>query len=163
MPANPNWARWVFASVAVYLKQVAEDANVPVIVEGLDDRADAFQRATDRVEIRINGPFTREPSKGYFLLQVDVNVLLTSRYDDEKNLYTPIKYLGLFHEAMDSVIPVFKFGLEPGDDEDEQIGCLSPRVGRNESVRVLHFGQIDKTDRVKQSAVDARYFMELTE
>lgn len=162
MPANPNWVRWIFASLAHYLKEVATDANLPAIVEGLDDRDDAFMHATDRVEIRINGPFTQEQSRGYHRVLVDANVLLSSRYDDSKNGYALHKFLGLFHEAMDMVIPVFKFGLEPGDDES-QIGCLSPRAGKNDSVRVIHFGQIEKTDRLKQSMVDARFIMYLNE
>jgi len=164
MPANPNWARWIFASLAHHLKEVATDANLPVIVEGLDDRADAFMQATDRLEIRINGPYTNELSKGYHRVLVDANVLLSSRYDGaQKNGYSHLKFIGLFNEAMDMVIPVFKFGLEPGDDENSQIGCLSPRPGKNEAIRVLHFGQIEKTDHVKQSAVDARFIMYLNE
>ena len=38
MSANPNWARWVFASVATFLKQVAQSQQLAVLVEGLDDR-----------------------------------------------------------------------------------------------------------------------------
>lgn len=157
MPANANWARWVFASVADYLKEIATDASLPVIVEGLDDRSDAFMQASDRAEIRINGPFTSEVSKGYHRVWVDANVLLTSRFDGSaKNGYSHLKFLGLFHEALDNGIPVFKYGLEVGDDSS-QIGCLSPRTGKQDAVRVLHFGQIEKTDRVKQSIVDARF------
>ena len=164
MPANPNWARWIFASVADYLKEVAVDADLPVIVEGLDDRDEAFNSATDRAEIRINGPFTQELSRGFYQISVDANVLLSSRLDGaKKNGYAIHKFLGLFHEAMDDVIPIFKHGLEDGDDSEVQIGCLTPRPGKNDAVRVLHFGQIDKTDRLKQSAVDARYIMELSE
>jgi hypothetical protein len=164
MPANPNWVRWIFASVAVYLKEVATDAELPSLVEGLDDRDDAFMHATDRVEIRINGPFTQETSRGCYRIFVDANVLLSSRYDGaKKNGYQIHKFAGLFHEAMDSVIPVFKHGLEPGDDSDVQIGCLSPRPGKNDSVRVIQLGQIEKTDRVKQSMVDARYIMYLND
>jgi hypothetical protein len=170
MPANSNWARWIFASVAKTLKEVATDASIPVLVEHLDERSETFMRASDRVEIRITGPFTQEQSQGYFRIYVDVNVLLSSRYDgSKKNQYTILKYAGLFHEAMDMPIPVWNYGNEPGDfvddDPDTQVflGCLSPRPGNSESVRVFNFGQIDKTDKLKQSAVDARYVMYLSE
>ena len=43
------------------------------------------------------------------------------------------------------------------------LGCLLPRSGRNQAVRVLNFGQIDPVDKIKQTEVDARYVMELTE
>ena len=150
MPAaNPNWARWVFASVATYMKEVAKQASIPVLVEGLDERTDALMKATDRCEVRISGPFSRELSHNYF------------RLEESKNRYGILKIIGDFQEAMDCNIPVYKYGDEPGDDESASIGCLAPRSGRNDSIRVLHFGQIDPTDRLKQSMVDARYVMEL--
>lgn len=170
MPANPNWARWIFASVADHLKAVATDNNIPVLVEHLDERTPTFMQATDRCEVRITGPFSQEISHGYHRIWVDANVLLTSRYDGQKkNAYAILKNAGQFHEAMDETIPVWNYGNEIGDfvedDEETQvfIGCLSPRPGRNDSVRVFNFGQTDKTDKLKQTAVDARYVMYLTE
>ena len=163
MAANPNWARWIFHSVADYLKEVATDADLPVLIEHFDERSAAFEHATDKAEIRITGPFDQELSKGYHRIYVDVNVLLTSRYDGaKKNAATIIKYAGYFHEAMSEPIPVWNFGGEPGDyveaDPDTHLflGCLNPRPGRNESVRVMHFGQIDKINKIKQSEVDTR-------
>ncbi len=179
MAANPNWARWIFHSVASQLKDVATEAHLPCLVEHFDERTAAFERATDRAEIRITGPFDQELSKGYHRIYVDVNVLLTSRYDGAgKNAATILKNAGLFHEAMSEPIPVWNFGGEPGDyveaidpdDPDDPnlatqvfLGCLTPRPGRNDSVRVMNFGQLDNVDKIKQTEVDARFVMELTE
>jgi hypothetical protein len=170
MAANPNWSRWIFHSVADYLKQVATEASLPVLIEHFDERTAQFEHASDRAEIRITGPFDQELSKGYHRIYVDVNVLLTSRYDGaKKNAATILKYAGLFHEAMSLPIPVWNFGGEPGDyvasDPDTQVhlGCLVPRPGNNNSIRVLHFGQLDKVDKIKQTAVDARYVLYLNE
>ena len=58
---------------------------------------------------------------------------------------------------MDAPIPIFKYGNEPGDDETVCIGVMEPRKNRGEAVRVMHFGQADLTNRIKQSLVDARY------
>ncbi len=162
MSANPNWARWVFASVATYLKQVAQSQQIPVLVEGLDDRTTEFMEATDRCEIRITGPFTKELSHNYFQIEVLVNVLFLSRYEEQKNQYAIIQKMGVFHEAMDGAIAVYEYGSQPGDDEHALVGCLSPFQGRNDAIRVMHFGQITPTDRIKQSMVDARYRMELS-
>jgi hypothetical protein len=161
MSANSNWARWVFASVASYLKQVAQEANLAALVEGLDERTTEFMEATDRCEIRITGPFTREASHNYFYVEVVVNVLFVSRYEEQKNQYAIIQKMGVFQEAMDGAIAVYRHGHQPGDDEHALVGCLSPVQGRNDAIRVLHFGQVDPTDRLKQSMVDARYRMEL--
>lgn len=163
MPANPNWTRWIRASVGQYLMDVANDATLPTIIEELDDRSEAYMQASTRAEIRINGPFTREISHGYHRVWVDVNVLVTSRRDGEKNGYEHLRYLGLFHEAMDQDIPIFMFGDQPGDcteddpEDCEEIACLRPRDGKNDSINVLSFGQINSTDAVIQNAVDARY------
>jgi hypothetical protein len=162
MPANPNWARWVFASVATYLKEVAADAEIPVLIEGLDERTTEFMSATDRCEVRITGPFTREVSHEWFQIEVLVNVLFVSRYEEQKNQYAIIQKTGVFQEAMDGPIAVRKYGAGPDDDEHALVGCLSPVQGRNDAIRVMHFGQITPTDRLKQSMVDARYRMELS-
>jgi hypothetical protein len=112
--------------------------------------------------VRITGPFTKEVSHNYFHLEVVVNVLFQSRYDEGKNQYDIIKKIGVFHEAMDGSIAVYKYGNEVGDDENELVGCLSPARGRSDTIRVLHFGQIDPTDKLKQSMVDVKYVMELS-
>ena len=162
MSANPNWARWVFASVATYLKGIATSEQLPVLIEGLDDRTTEFMEATDRCEVRITGPFTKELSHNYFQVEAVVNVLFLSRYEEEKNQYAVMHKIGVFHEAMDGAIAVYKYGNEQGDDEHALVGCLSPVQGRNDAIRVMHFGQVDPTNRIKQSMVDARYRMELS-
>jgi len=47
--ANRNWTRWIHASVAKYLKQVAVTNEIPVLIEGIDDRDQGFMEAPDRV------------------------------------------------------------------------------------------------------------------
>jgi hypothetical protein len=166
--AKKDWARWVFASVVSAMKEVAGELNLPALVEHLDERTEAFMRAGDRAEIRVTGPFLRELSKDYYRLSVDVNILLTGRFDGEdKNAYDIVRYAGAFQDAMDAPIAVWNYGNQPGDYSDGDpatqvfLGCLLPRSGRNDSVKVMHFGQIDPVDKIRQSEVDARYVMEL--
>jgi hypothetical protein len=161
-----NWARYVFASVADYFKEVASDNNLPVLVDHLDERTEALMKETDRAEIRITGPFLKHTSKGYYVVFVDVSVLLVSRYDgSRKNAYDILKYAGAFQQAMDSPIAIWNFGGEPGDfdedDEDTQvfIGCLNPRPGA--SVQVLNFGQVDAVEKIKMTEVNMKYTTEL--
>ena len=160
MGVNPNWARWAFASVATRLKHVAKEANIPALVEGLDERTTAFMESPMRVEIRMSGPFTKELSKDYYELGVDINLLFTSRYETNGNQYDIIRIVGIFHEAVDDVIPMKRYGDQPGDDES-LVGCLMTRTGKNDAVRVFHFGQTDQTDRQKQVMIDARHVLYL--
>lgn len=158
MPANPNWARWIFASIAKNLNDVATANDIPAIVEGIDDDTDSDTEATDHVEIRISGPFTKK-LQGEYQIQMDVNVLLTSRFDGrKKNRHAILTNAGIFHEAMDQAILIYKYGVSVGDD-NSYLGCLVPRSGKSGIVRVIHFGKIDPTDKVRQSVVDARYEM----
>jgi len=162
MSANPNWTRWIFASLATYLKQVAEDNDIEALIEGVDDRTDAIMNATEHVEIAITGPFSREMSRNYYELKVGVRVLIQSRMDNPpKNRYSPQRIAGIYHEAMDAVIAVYRYGTDSEDDR-LLLGCLSPARGRNDALRVFHFGQMTPTDRLRQSMVDCWYVMELT-
>jgi hypothetical protein len=63
---------------------------------------------------------------------------------------------------MDGAIAVYKYGNGPDDDESQLVGCFSLASGRNDAIKVIHFGQIDPTTRLKQSMVDARYVMEIS-
>ncbi len=164
--SNPNWNRWILASLADYFKGTANGLNLPVLVETLDQRTQAFMDVGDRAEVRITGPFMRELSKSYYQAYVDVNVLLTSRYDSRANAYDIVRYAGVFQAAMDQPITVWNYGSEPGDyvesDPTSQvyIGYLLPRFGQPE--RTMHFGQIDTVDHLRQTEVEARYLIELT-
>jgi hypothetical protein len=164
MPANKNWARWIHASIGTFLQETAEDISIPIIIEGLIERDDTFMRATDRIEARVNGPYTQELSKGYHRVYVDVNIIVNSQMGGvTKNVYKLDEILGVLHNAMDGVLAVYRLGTGPEDDSDSLLGCLSPRPGKNDSIRVIHFGQIDTNDRLKQGMVDARYVMYLNE
>ena len=76
--ANPHWPRWIFASAADYFKQAADGIELPILIEGIEEREAEKMRANDHVEFRINGPAVTELSRGYFRLDVDVNLLLTA-------------------------------------------------------------------------------------
>ena len=96
---------------------------------------------------------------GEYRVQMDINVLLTSRFDGkQKNRHLLLTNAGLFHEAMDQPLKVYKYGSAVGDD-DSYLGCLTPRSGKNDTIRVIHFGKVDPTDKIRQSAIDARYEM----
>lgn len=160
-PANLNWSRWVFASIATYIEGIAQTNNIPLYIEGLSERTDAFQTADERAELRINGPWTQEVSAGVFRLWSDVNILLISQYGGSvKNAYACEVNLGIFQNALDQCIPLFKYGTKPQDDQT-QFGYLTPRVGNQDCIRVLRFGQIESNDHIRQEMVDARLFTHL--
>lgn len=162
---NPHWNRWLISSVSDhFITNVATPLSLPFLVEGIDDRDSEFEQAIDRAELRYSGPFTQELSKRYWRLWFDVNILVTSNMDGAaKNRYTLDINVGKFHEFADTCIPIFRHGdiSQSVENDGTQLGVLSPRSGKNDSVRSINFGQVNKVDRIKQAQVDARYFMNL--
>ena len=160
-PSN-DWTRWIFASVTKHFDDnVMTPNSIPFITEGIGERDTPFMETEDRAEIRINGPFARELSANYWRVWVDINVLVTSYFGNpSKDAYTLERNLGLIHEFTDTAIPIYRYG-DGIDDDGTLLGCLRPRSEKNDSIRVIHFGQISSTDRLKQGQVDGRYVMYL--
>ncbi len=162
MAYDPNWPRWVQASLAKYLKDVADTNGYASLVEELEERTTDFIESTQRLEIRMNGPFTRQLSANFYLMDVDVNVLIFSHMDGTMdNVYGGIDMAGIMAQAISDPIPVFKYGNGIGDDQS-QIGCLTLRDGPREGVKVLHFGEIDRVSRLRQMGVDASLKLEIS-
>lgn len=157
---NENLARWVFASIAVYFKIIADGLSLPLLVEGIDERTPDDMRE-DHAELRINGPFVKEVSNGCWRTWTDVNVMLTGRMEmSREDAYGIMRWGGKFEQAMTERIPVYKHGSDPVDD-GSLIGCLTIRKSRAESVKLIHFGQISREDRIRQVMMDSRYEMYL--
>jgi hypothetical protein len=159
---NPNWARWIAASLAVYYKVVADALNIELLVEGVDERESEKMEA-DRAELRVNGPFINQWSRGDFQLDVDSNILLTDLMAGEgENSYNLMTWAGYFQQAAEKSIPVYRYGPDTGGvDDGSWVGCLTVR-DRKKGPALYHFGQISTNDRVRQAAVDTQHRMFLT-
>lgn len=159
---NPNWPRWIAASLAVYYKAVADALSLNLLVEGVDERKSEMM-GSDRAELRVNGPMIRHLSAGYFRLDVDSNILLTDLMEGEaENTYNLMNWAGAFQQAAEKTIPVYRYGPDTGGvDDSSLVGCLTIR-GRKEGPSLFHFGQVSTDDRVRQAAVDTQHWMFLT-
>jgi hypothetical protein len=158
---NPNWPRWIFASIADYFKTAAQAIPLPLLVEGIDERMGDDEHYS-HAELRINGPSIQELSKGYFRLQVGINVLLTELME-RTHTYDLQDWCGAFSVAMDGPINLYHYGPDTGGVDDGQwFDCLLPLKSKFDPNRIFHFGQISKTDRVRQSMVDGAFVVYLT-
>lgn len=157
---SPDWPRWIFASVAQYMKTTLDGIPMPLLVEGVDEREEEKITAGSHVELRLHGPETTELSKGYFRLIVEINCLVTHKMGGKNDrAYDIFQTCGVIQQAM-SVIPIFRYGDGP-DDDQLQLGCLIEDSSRGQAIKVFHFGQLDKDTRVRQSAVDGRFVLYL--
>ena len=158
---DENLARWIFASIAKHFQPVAAGLSLPYFVEGVDERDEDNMRV-DHVELRLTGPFIKEVSKGYYNVEVWVNFLFTKQMAVAgADAYDIIQWTGTFQNEMLNPIPIYKYGSGAQDD-GSLIGCLDIKRTPNEAARIYHFGQVSREDRVRQSEVDALYYMDLT-
>jgi hypothetical protein len=158
MPANKNWPRWLFASIANHFKAVADAEQIPLLIEGIEDRTSEKIRKMDHAELRINGPVTKEISKDFYQLNLSVNIILQSVMG-ENNAYTIIQNAGIFFAAM-GPIEVYKYGNGP-DDDGSFLGCLTLRDDLAEPRFVAHFGQLKEDVRLRESMVGGQYKIHL--
>jgi hypothetical protein len=158
---NENLARWIMSSLAVYFNTVATSLGVVFFVEGVNEREEDTMNQ-EHVELRVNGPFVAEISKNYWRLHVDVSILLTDYMKmSSENAYDINDWGGTFLTAMCEAIPLYRNGNGPEDD-GSLIGCLTLQKGVSQPVRLIHFGQISRDSRLRQSVVDGRFEMYLT-
>ena len=161
MAYDPNWPRWVQASVADHFKTVAIARQYPALVEEIDERTTEFMESPERLEIRINGPFIREVSNSYWHFIVDANILIFSHMGGAlPNAYSGVEMAGYMAQAASEPISVFKYGTGVEDDQS-LIGCLTLRRGNDESIKVYHFGEINREDRLRQLGVDVSLEMDI--
>lgn len=166
--ANPNWTMWTFNSLAHAMKEAVsgEDTDeVKVLVEGVDDRDDAFLATPVRVEVRVNGPFVHT-RHGEHRIYADGNVLLSQDMESDVALDKIDDIAGIYLALFDTHIPVFKYGDDDGEffgsnPDTDPIGCLRVKLGKNDTIDVFQFGIIEQNDSIRQVAVDCRFEMYL--
>ena len=154
MSANPNWPRWIFASVSKHFA----DALTPLFIEGQHRDTREFK---DFFEMRVDGPTLREVSKGFWVFRLEINILVQSAMDD-KNYHRIHQDVGNAAAAFASAIDVFKKGNSPQDDQS-YLGCLQLLQNREtrDFLEINHFGQIDVKTMLMQASVEGHYKMEL--
>jgi hypothetical protein len=152
-----HWPRWIVASVARHFD--ARRQGLLMFIEGENHE----ENVADYVELRVDGPFILELSRGYFKLIVEVNVFVISARNDE-DLYKIYRDCGTVAAAFTGSIDVFKLG-DGVDDDQSLLGCLVLiRSGdQREALRVSHFGQISAVTPILRSSVEGHYHMELRE
>lgn len=155
-----NLPRWIFTSVAWHFKEIADDNNIPLFIEGIDER-ESEDSEQDHVELRLTGPIIKEVSKDYYTFDTVVNFLVTNLMSmSGDNAYKIIDWCGILAYEMNKPLPIYKYGSGP-DDDDSLIKCMQVKKNKSSSVKIFHFGQIDKTSRIRQSEIDASYEMDV--
>lgn len=150
-----HWPRWVFASVSQHF--VDRRQGLHIFVEGVHRNT---RTEKDFIELRVDGPYLTELSKGYWRIYGEVNVLVQSAMDDE-DFHRVWKDVGIVVAAFTS-IEIFKYGDESYDD-GSLLGCykLVFDTRGKERVQISQFGKIGPNTALQQATVEAHYEMHL--
>jgi hypothetical protein len=144
-----RWVRWVNASINKHFTD--ELRYYPLYLEGdertLQDKAEFF-------ELRIDGPFILQPQKGFWFLDVEINILVQTHMSD-KQLYNIQNAVGQAVRAFKNVICVYNY------DDNILLGTLHLQRRLDETVDVNNFGIIKEDTRITQTTIEGHYRMEV--
>lgn len=156
MAVDPNWHRWIHASVH---QHVANDlsAHYPVFIEG--QQRITSKDTEQKFELRVDGPTFTIPSKGCYLGRVEVNVLCNVPMTDS-DYSAPHRMAGLAAANLANAICVFRLGDGPEDDQSF-LGRLTLLQEEGDRLETNHLGQIGPKTKIVQVMVESHYLFEL--
>jgi hypothetical protein len=159
---NENWARWVFATMSgdfVTAMEADPDVDFELFVEGTHK---GLPEETELLEYRQDGPQTRQPSHGCFVLEFEINILVRSYLDDD-DFHKMRRSCGKVVAFLAKNHCIYRYGDGPSDD-DSLLGTLQLKNRRkSDPVRVNNFGQINSTARIEEATVEALFEIHLKE
>lgn len=148
MGININWPRWIHASITKHIVTIVEAGSVAIYVEG----SPKIKKASNFTELRIDGPYFKALTKGYWKIRAEVNILIQHDLSDT-NLYAMNDIQGLVCTALTD-IPLYKYG-----DDDSEFGWLSSinRDRLNDHLIISNFGKIEPETDIEQSTIEVHY------
>ena len=149
--SNSNWPRWLYASTSKYFQAIADAYPIHMYLESVERNT---KEESKWLEFRMDGPQTREISKGYFRLDVEINILW-SVHLDSTDFHEQQRILGALIEAMTDIC-IHKYG-----DDDSLLGTLILQQDPNNPIRGNNFGQVRPDTQLVQGSVEGAYRMYL--
>lgn len=159
---NENWDRWIFSTMSFdFVQQFTNDPDVDfeLFIEGTHR---GLPEETELLEFRMNGPQRLQPSRGCFVLTVQINILIRSYMDDNdfhkmrRNVGKVVNWLAQNH-------CIFRYGDGPNDDQTLLGELHLKNRNRSDRMQINHFGQIDPKFRIEEATVEAEFEIHLNE
>lgn len=147
--------KWILISVRKHFTDILTPLGVVFFMEGQE--RDTTDKA-EWYELRVDGPWGEERSKGNWIYTIEVNMLVAvgMSYDQ----YRVYRNVGKAVAAFTRKIDIFKYGTEVQDTGDKIVCATQERTFRR-PFKISHFGQIQATVKIIQATVESRYYMEL--
>jgi len=149
---DSNWDRWIFATMSGdCVTQFG--STYPVFIEGTHR---GLPTNTELIEFRMDGPDQKQPSRSYFILSCEINILCRSFMDDD-DYHKMRRLIGEVKSWLGQDHCIYRYGDGP-DDDDSFLGTLQLKNRRSkELVLVNYFGQIDPKYRLEEATVAAAF------
>lgn len=163
-PPPPQIERWSVATVGVNFKdKVAAEplyADLRIKYEGHDEPIP--QKDTRQwIEVRVDGPLSREVSRNFWHFRIEVNILVSTIMDD-KDWHDHPDLCGHVRSWFPKCMPLRKYGNRPGDDANVIVGQYVLDTSFRNQTLLANFGQVDPKIRLVQSTVEGHYDMKET-
>lgn len=147
--------RWLWASFTKAFDSLKGD--LPLYIEGHDRTL----RPENSLEFRMDGPYIQQPSKDYYIVEVEVNVLV-STIKNEQDSHKMAKNIGVAVTMFQPQITIYQYGDGVDDNRTTVVGCMSLQTGGRDAIIVSNFGLVQGTNNLMQSTVEGHYKMILT-
>lgn len=142
---DKNLPRWIWASITRHFDERRE--GYPIFFEGYDRTINP----QDSFEVRMDGPMYSAPSIGSEIIDIHINVLITSIKDDA-DAHKIHRIVGIVGAAFTSSISIYKLG----DARTTLVGCM---ILQDPGIDIIHFGLVQPTNNILQATVEASYRM----
>ncbi len=150
-----NLPRWILASVSKHFDD--RRSGLTMFIEGQWRNT---RELKDFLELRIDGPQYFENSKEDWTLESEVNVLVSSTFD-ENNYHRLHTNAGIVVKAFTDIL-VYRYGNGIEDDQSF-VGCMKiqHRARTTDNIQVRYFGMLNSDEPIQQATVTASYRLEL--
>lgn len=160
VPTNPNWGRWIMASIAHSFMEDFATSGYKVIVDG-----QILPESTDekgQLELRIDGPAaTRQPSSGCYLLE-DIVINCHGQVYNSDEIHRERVLAGLLEVWLGCDRRIYRCGTEI-DDDFSFLGTLVLKTrGRLDGVKTHYFGK-EEHENIEQLSVEANFDIHLSQ
>lgn len=156
---NTEWDRWIFATMSKDFNIKFNVGKFGIFIEGTHR---GLPEQTELLEFRMNGPQRRQPSRGCFVLEVQINILVRSFMDDD-DFHKMRRNVGEVTTWLADNHCIFRYG-DGINDDDTLLGELHlQNRAKSQLVQVNHFGQIDPKFRLEEATVEASFEIHLNE
>ena len=147
---DKSWPRWITASVMQHISALAIADGYEVFIEG-DTR---IEKARNFIELRLDGPYFKQQTKGRWMIKIEVNILIQQEIDST-NLYTIKDVQGAICSYLTDII-LYEYG---GIGDSSSFGCLQSlnRQDNHDHLIISNFGRIEPDANIEQSTVECHY------